>query len=125
MSPPIHNSSVPLGHNNTVPVLLLVRVALVCGTTVPVLLLISSTRVLCQCYSIYVQIMDHKLLIQKRHSCVVRNEPFLCRLKSGQIPKSVKLHLTLLLLDVAPLCQCYLTQCYITVVMLHTDISHK
>ena len=39
-------------------------------------------------------ITDHELLIQIRDSCVVRNEPFLYRLKTGQIPQSVKLHLT-------------------------------
>ena len=39
-------------------------------------------------------IKDHEFLTQIRDSCVVRNEPFLYRLKRGQILDCVKLHLT-------------------------------
>ena len=53
------------------------------------------------------KITNHELLTKKRDSCVVRNEPFLYWLERGQIPESVKLHLTLLLLHVAQLYQCY------------------
>ena len=52
------------------------------------------TIVLCKFHAFMCNIIDRKFQTQITDSCVVRNASFLYRLKMGQIPQSVKQHLT-------------------------------